>query len=63
MDQLSLTMNEVEAYIFGMNSAGKAPVAVKAHERKRQFGNVLDVVPEGTPTEVVEHRLPENERI
>ena len=62
MDQLSLTMNEVEAYIFGMNSAGKAPVAVKAHERKRQFGNVLDVVPEGTPTEVVEHRLPENER-
>ena len=63
MDQLSLTMNEVEAYIFGMNSAGKAPVAVKAHERKRQFGNVLDVVPEGTPTEVVEHRLPEDERI
>ena len=35
MDQLSLTMNEVEAYIFGMNSAGKAPVTVKAHERKR----------------------------
>ena len=33
MDQLSLTMNEAEAYIFGMNSAGKAPVAVKAHER------------------------------
>ena len=63
MDQLSLTMNEVEAYIFGMNSAGKAPVAVKAHERKRQSGNVLDVVPEGTPTEVVEHRLPEDERI
>ena len=61
MDQLNLTYNEVEAYIFGMNSAGKAPVAVKAHERKRQFGNVLDVVPEGTPTEVVEHRLPENE--
>ena len=63
MDQLSLTMNEVEAYIFGMNSAGKAPVAVKAHERKRQSGNVLDVVPEGTPTEVVEHRLPEDELI
>ena len=63
MDQLSLTMNEAEAYIFGMNSAGKAPVAVKAHERKRQSGNVLDVVPEGTPTEVVEHRLPEDERI
>ena len=36
---------------------------MKAHERKRQSGNVLDVVPEGTPTEVVEHRLPEDERI
>ena len=34
---------------------------MKAHERKRQSGNVLDVVPEGTRTEVVEHRLPENE--
>ena len=45
MDQLSLTMNEAEAYIFGMNSAGKAPVTVKAYERKRQSGNVLDVVP------------------
>lgn len=63
MDQLSLTYNEVEDYIFSMNSAGKAPVAVKAHERKRQSGNVLDVVPEGAPTEVVEHRLPEDERI
>ena len=63
MDQLSLTMNEAEAYIFGMNSAGKAPVTVKAHERKRQSGNVLEVVPEGTPAEVVEHRLPEDERI
>ena len=63
MDQLGLIMNEAEAYIFGMNSAGKAPVTVKAYERKRQSGNVLDVVPEGTPAEVVEHCLPENERI
>ena len=63
MDQLSLTMNEVEAYIFGMNSAGKAPVTVKAHERKRQSGSVLDIVPEGTPTEVVEHRLPEEKLV
>ena len=37
MDQLGLIMNEAEAYIFGMNSAGKAPVAVKAHERKRSL--------------------------
>ena len=63
MDQLSLTYNELEAYIFGMNSAGKAPVTVKAHERKRQSGSVLDIVPEGTPTEVVEHRLPEEKLV
>ena len=63
MDQLSLTMNELEAYTFGTKAATEKQIAVKAHERKRQSGNVLDVVPEGTPTEVVEHRLPENERI
>ena len=63
MDQLSLTYNELEAYAFGTKAATEKQITVKAHERKRQFGNVLDVVPEGTPTEVVEHRLPENERI
>ena len=63
MDQLSLTYNELEAYTFGTKAATEKQITVKAHERKRQSGNVLDVVPEGTPTEVVEHRLPENERI
>ena len=63
MDQLSLTMNEMEAYAFGTKAAAEKQISVKAHERKRQSGNVLDVVPEGTRTEVVEHRLPENERI
>ena len=63
MDQLSLTYNELEAYAFGTKAATEKQIAVKSHERKRQSGNVLDVVAEGTPTEVVEHRLPENERI
>lgn len=63
MEQLSFTYNEAEAYASGTKAAAEKPVAVKAHERKRQSGNVLDVVPEGTRTEVVEHRLPENERI
>ena len=63
MDQLSLTMNELEAYAFGTKAATKEQITVRAHARKRQSGNVLDVVPEGTPTEVVEHRIPENERI
>ena len=62
-EQLSFTYNEAEAYASGTKAAAEKPVAVKAHERKRQSGNVLDVVPEGTRTEVVEHCLPENERI
>ena len=55
--QLSLSFNELEAYAFGTKSTAPEQIAVKAHARKRQSGNVLDVVPEGTPTEVVEHRL------
>ena len=46
MDQLSLTYNELEAYAFGTKAATEKQIAVKAHERKRQSGNVLDVVPE-----------------
>ena len=61
MDQLAFSLNEAEAYAYGTKSATPEQIAVKAHERKRQSGNVLDVVPEGTPTEVVEHRIPENE--
>ena len=63
MDQLGLTLNEAEAYAYGTKSATPEQIAVKAHERKRQSGNVLEVVPEGTPTEVVEHRLPEEELV
>lgn len=63
MDQLGLTFNELEAYVFGTNAATPEQIAVKAHERKRKSGNVLEVVPEGTPTEVVEHRLPEKDLV
>ena len=62
MEQLSFTYNEAEAYASGTKAAAEKPVEVRAHARKRQSGNVLDVVPEGTRTEVVEHCLPENER-
>jgi len=47
MEQLSFTYNEAKAYISETKAAAEKPVAVKAHERKRQSGNVLDVVPEG----------------
>lgn len=63
MDQLGLTFNELEAYAFGTKSATPEQIAVKAHSRKRKSGNVLEVVPEGTPTEVVEHRLPEKDLV
>ena len=63
MDQLGLTFNELEAYAFGTKSATPEQIAVKAHERKRQSGNVLEAVPEGTPTEVVEHRLSDEELV
>ena len=63
MDQLYLMANEAEAYAYGTRNATAEQVAVKSHARKRQSGNVLDIVPEGTPTEVVEHRLPEEKRI
>ena len=62
-EQLSFTYNEAEAYVSGTKAAAEKPVEVRAHERKQQSGNVLDVVPAGARTEVVEHRLPENERI
>lgn len=58
MDQLAFSLNEAEAYAYGTKSATPEQIAVKAHARKRQSGSVTDIVPEGTPTEVVEHRLP-----
>ena len=42
MEQLSFTYNEAEVYASGTKAAAEKPVAVKAHERKRQSGNVLD---------------------
>ena len=62
MDQLGLTVNEAEAYAYGTKSATPEQIAVKAHERKRKSGSVTDIVPEGTATEVIEHRLSEEER-
>ena len=49
MDQLSLMANEAEDYAYGTRNATAEQVAVKAHARKRQSGNVLDIVPERTP--------------
>ena len=61
--QLSLSLNEAEAYAYGTKSATAEQIAVKAHARKRQSGSITDIIPEGTATEVVEHRLTEEERL
>lgn len=58
-----LTFNEAEVNAYGTKSATAEQISVKAHARKRQSSSVEDIVPEGTPTEVVEHRLAEEERI
>ena len=63
MDQLGLNFNEAEAYAYGTKTATPEQIAVKAHERKRKSGSVTDIVPEGTPTEVIEHRLSDEERL
>lgn len=47
MDQLTLMANE--AYAYGTKNAAAEQVRVKAHARKRQSGNVLEIVPEGPP--------------
>lgn len=63
MEQFALSFNEAEGYAYGTRAATAEQIAVKAHARKRQSGSVTDIVPEGTSTEVVEHRLSEEERI
>ena len=61
--QMKLTFNELEAYAYGTKSATKEQLTAKAKERRRRSGNVQDVVPDGMPVEVVEHRLPDARRI
>ena len=53
-EQFGRVFNEAEAWCAGV---GKKETQVKAHTRKPRSGSVEEVVPEGTPVEVVEHRL------
>ena len=54
--------NEAEAYVYGTKSATPEQIKVKEHERKRSRG-VQEIIPEGTPVKVVEHRLEGQERL
>jgi transposase len=59
MEQFAHLFNEAEGWDA---SSFVKETKVKSHTRKRQSGSVEDVIPEGTPVEVVEHRLSEEER-
>jgi transposase len=60
MEQFSHLFNEAEGWDAG---SFVTETKVKSHTRQRRSGSVEDVVPEGTPVEVVEHRLSDEERI
>ena len=53
-EQFGRVFNEAEAWCADV---GKKETQVKAHTRKPRSGSLDEVAPEGTPVEVVEHRL------
>ena len=58
MDNFAYLLNEAEAW-----DAASVEVAPKGEKkpRKRRSGSLEEVIPEGTPVEVIEHRLSEEE--
>ena len=58
-EQLSLLFNEAEAYLPAPEKKGGTAVA--AHTRKKRSSRLEEMLPEGVPVEVVEHRIPESE--
>lgn len=62
-EQLSFLFNEAEVYEDQAAEKEAESVPVAAHERKRRSGSVKDILPENVPVDVVEHRIPEEERI
>ena len=62
-EQLSFLFNEAEVYEDQAAATEEETVPVSAHERRRRSGSVKDVLPENVPVEIVEHRIPEEERI
>ena len=55
MEQLSFLFNEAE--VCAEEEAEESVTSVAAHKRHKKHQYTLDNIPEGTPTEVVEHRL------
>lgn len=61
MEQLSFVFNEAEAIDAKSLEDMPSETKVKGHTRKRRSGSIDDVIPEGLPVEVVEHKLPDAE--
>lgn len=61
MDEFAYLFNEAEEW--DADSIEPAKKGEKKKPRKRRSGSINDVIPEGTPVEVVEHPLSEHERV
>jgi len=62
MEQLSFTFNEAEAMdAKSFIEENQPETKVRTHSRKRRSGSIEDVIPEGLPVEVIEHRLGEQQ--
>lgn len=61
MDQLSFLFNEAEAY-FKPEKTEPGKTEVAAHTRQKRSGNIEEILPDDVPVEVVEHRLPVEDR-
>ena len=60
--QLSLMFDETEAWLSARRATAKE-TKVAAHTRQKRSSRVEEVLPEDVPVEVVEHRIPESERV
>ena len=61
MDKFAHLFNEAEAW--DADSVEPVKKGERKKPRKRRSGSIDDVIPEGTPVEVVEHPLSESERV
>lgn len=59
-NQLSFFFNEAEAYL---KSEEPVETEVSSHKRRKNSGNVKDILPDNIQTEVIRHEIPEEERV
>lgn len=60
--QLSLLFNEAEVFAIPEQPEPEK-TAVAAHTRQKSSGSIEDILPDNVPVEIIEHRLPEEERL